>query len=74
MEQDSLKYDCISSRPLPKWLIDQKEGLNTIQPQKIIMKDDKSLQVSFAFTGLFILLIISILTIYTLRKNKKNTI
>jgi len=74
MEQDSLKYDCIRSRHLPKWLIDQKEGLNTIQPQKIIMKDDKSLQVSFAFTGLFILLIISILTIYTLRKNKKNTI
>lgn len=74
MEQDSLKYDSLSSRPLPKWLIDQKEGLNTLQPQKLIMKDDKSLQVSFAVTGLFILLIISILTIYILRKNKKNTI
>ena len=69
-----MKYDTISNRPLPKWLIDQKEGLNTLQPQQIIMKEDKSLQISFVVTGLFILLIITILTIYILRKNKKNTI
>ena len=74
MEQDSLKYDSLSSRPLPKWLIDQKEGFNTLQPQELIMKDDKSLQISFAVTGLFILLIVTILTVYILRKNKKNTI
>lgn len=71
MEQDSLQYDSLANRPLPKWLVNQRDGLNTIQPVKIVMKEDKSLQISFAVTAIFILLIISILTVYILRKYKK---
>lgn len=72
MEKDSLKYDSLGNRPLPQWLIRQKEGLNTYQPEKIVMKEDKSLQVSFIATGIIILLIISILTAYVLgRGNRK---
>lgn len=70
MEQDSLKYDSTGARPLPSWLIRQKEGLNTYTPEKIEMKDDKTLQVSFVVTGAFILLLIGILTIIVLKKFK----
>lgn len=74
MEQDSLKYDStISARPLPQWLINQKEGLNTYQPPKLTMKEDNSLAVSVGITGIFILLFIAILTIYILRKDRKKS-
>lgn len=70
MEQDSLKTDSIPERPLPDWLIRQKEGLNTYQPEKLLMKEDRSLQISAAVTGLIIILIIISITIYILRKRK----
>ena len=72
MLQDSLKYDSLADRPLPQWLINQKAGLNTLQPQKIIMKDDKSLQISFTITVIFVVLIVTIVTVYILRKNKNH--
>ena len=37
------------------------------------MKNDKSLYVSFAITGLFILLVVAVLTIYIVRKNKNHS-
>ncbi len=70
MPQDSLKYDTVPVRPLPDWLVKQKEGLNTYQPEKIVMKEDKSLQTSFFVTGIIILLVIGLLTGYVLRKMK----
>jgi heme/copper-type cytochrome/quinol oxidase subunit 2 len=70
MEQDTLRYDSLENRPLPKWLTDQKEGLNTIQPTKIILKEDKSLSISFVLTGAFIILVVAVLTFYILRKKK----
>jgi hypothetical protein len=70
MVTDSLQYDSLAKRPLPKWLIDQRDGLNAIQPVKMVMKEDKSLQYSFIGTGVFILLVISILTVYFLKKSK----
>jgi heme/copper-type cytochrome/quinol oxidase subunit 2 len=73
MEQDTIRYDSLGNRPLPKWLTDQKEGLTTIQPQKIVMKEDKSMTISFALTGAFILLVVAFLTIYVLRKNKNQS-
>ncbi len=75
MEQDSLKYDStIAARPLPQWLINQKEGLNTYQPAEITMKEDNSLTLSFGLTGLFIVLFIAIVTIYILRKDRKKSL
>jgi heme/copper-type cytochrome/quinol oxidase subunit 2 len=71
MEQDTIKYDSIGARPLPKWLTDQRDGLNTYQPPKLEMKEDKSLSTSFIATGIFIILTVILLTIYFLRKNKK---
>lgn len=73
MDHDTVAYDSVRERPLPKWLTDQRDGLNTIQPVAMKMKDDRSLSVSFALTGAFILLAITILTIYILRKKKNNS-
>jgi len=70
MEQDTLITDSLTSRPLPKWLTDQRDGLNTLQPVKIEMKEDKSLNISLIVTGAFILLVVAVLTIYVLRRNK----
>jgi heme/copper-type cytochrome/quinol oxidase subunit 2 len=70
MQHDTVSYDTMNNRPLPGWLIDQKSGLNTIQPQKIVMKEDNSLKISFIVTAIFIVLVISILTVYFLKKHK----
>jgi hypothetical protein len=73
MVQDTPAYDTIAERPLPKWLTDQRDGLNTYQPVRMEMKEDRSLNVSFAVTGAIILIVIAFLTVYLLRKKKKNT-
>ena len=78
MQPDTLAYDTLSndsldSRPLPKWLIDQKSGLTTIQPEEIVMKEDYSLKISFAVTGIFILVFVTFLTFYFIRKHKNQT-
>ena len=70
MQNDTILYDTLNNRPLPKWLIDQKEGLNTIQPQKIVMKEDNSLKISFIVTTIIILMAVVILTVFFLKKNK----
>ena len=70
MQNDTLKFDTLDKRPLPKWLIDQKAGLTTIQPQKIVMREDRSLKISFIVTAIFILIAVAILTVYFLKKNK----
>ena len=54
MNPDSNTYDSISERPLPKWLINQKEGHCEIKPKEIIMKKDNSLMISFTVTGCII--------------------
>jgi hypothetical protein len=71
MEQDSLKYDSLANRSLPKWLTDQKERLTTVKAEKIVMKQDNSLNTSLLVTGVFILLTVAILSVLILRKKKK---
>lgn len=71
MQDDTIAYDTLSNRPLPKWLTDQKDGITTIQPQKIEMKEDNSLQVSFVATITVILLTIGVLTVFVLRKFRR---
>jgi hypothetical protein len=72
MRQDTIAYDTLEARPLPKWLTDQRDGLNTYQPQKLEMKEDRSIQISLISTGVVILIAVGFLTVYFLRKNKKN--
>jgi hypothetical protein len=74
MQPDTVRYDSLENRPLPKWLIDQRDGLNTYQPEILQMKEDRSLQISFISTGILILLTIVFLTVYFFRKNKKKKI
>jgi len=71
MKNDTIRNDSLEARPLPKWLTNQRDGLNTWQPPKTEMKEDRSLGISMATTGVIILLTITILTIYFLRKNRK---
>lgn len=72
MEKDTIGYDSLEARPLPKWLTNQRDGLNTYQPEVLELKEDNSLEISFAVTGLVILITVIFLTILFLRKNKKN--
>ena len=71
MRQDTIAYDSLNARPLPKWLTDQRDGLNTYQPEKLEMKKDRTLQISLISTGFVILFSVVILTILILRKNKR---
>jgi hypothetical protein len=71
MKTDTLSYDSLESRPLPKWLVDQKTGENTIQPEVLVMKEDHSVNISIAITVIFILLVVALLTLYINRKHKK---
>ena len=71
MQKDTLSYDSLDSRPLPKWLVDQKTGVTTIQPEELVMKEDHSLKISIAVTVIFILLVVALLTLYINRRHKK---
>ncbi len=73
MQEDTLSYDSLDSRPLPKWLIDQKSGITTIEPEEIVMKEDHSLEISFIVTGVFIILLVAFITLY-LNKKRKNQV
>jgi len=70
MEQDTVTYDSLAGRPLPKWLTDQRDGLNSVQIVLPEIKDDRSLETSFVITGVIILVIITLLTVHVIRKNK----
>ena len=72
MQNDTLILDSMAARPLPKWLVDQKAGLHTTQTKQITIKEDHSLSVSLALTGVFILLVVAILNIYIYRKYKNH--
>lgn len=74
MDQDTIQTDTGPEKPLPKWLTDQRDGLNQYRPETIEMKDDRSLPVSFAVTGAIILIVVTILTINILRKKKRNSL
>lgn len=70
MEQDTISYDSTGTRPLPKWLTDQRDGLNSVQIVMPEIKEDRSLEISFVITGVLILLVITFLTVHVIRKNK----
>ena len=70
MQTDTLSYDSLDSRPLPRWLVDQKTGVNTIQPEVLVMKEDHSVNISIAVTVIFILIVVTLLTLYINRKHK----
>lgn len=72
MRQDTIAYDSLEARPLPKWLTDQRDGLNTYQPEVLEMKEDHSIQISLISTGIVILFTVVFLTFYFLRKHKKS--
>jgi len=71
MQHDTLAYDTLDSRPLPKWLTDQKSGLSTMQAEELVMREDNSLKISFFVTGIIILVLVTLLTFYFIRKHKK---
>lgn len=72
MQSDTIAYDTLDGRPLPKWLIDQKTGLTTMQPELLVMREDNSLKISFIVTIGFIILFVAVLTVLLVRKKKNN--
>lgn len=74
MDQDTLNYDTIPERPLPKWLTNQRDGLNTIKPVTKEIREDRSLEVSLLITGFIILLTLFVMTISIVRKNRRKNL
>jgi hypothetical protein len=74
MDQDSITYDSLADRPLPKWLTDRRDGLNTVKPVIKEIKEDRSLDISLVLTVTIILIVITIVTIFILRKKKNDSI
>lgn len=72
MNQDSAINDPLANRPLPQWLINQKEGLCEIQPKEIVMKKSNSLMISSIITGTIILIAFMAFLIYFKRKFREN--
>jgi len=70
MGQDTTQHDSLENRPLPKWLTDQRDGLNQYQPEIKVMKEDRSLNISFMITGVVILIVVVFLTVLVLRKKR----
>jgi len=70
MDQDTIQHDSSENRPLPKWLTDQRDGLNQYQPEIKVMKEDRSLNISFTITGVVILIVVVFLTVLVLRKKR----
>jgi heme/copper-type cytochrome/quinol oxidase subunit 2 len=71
MQDDTAHVDSLAVRPLPRWLTDRKEGLTTYKPREVIIKEDNSLIISVGITGLFVVLVVIILTVYIKKKHKK---
>ena len=70
MDQDTTQYNSTENRPLPKWLTDQRDGLNQYKPEIKVMKEDRSLNISFMITGAVILIVVIILTIMVFRRKR----
>ena len=73
MREDSIVVDSLEIRPLPKWLTDRKEGLTTYKPRQIIIKEDNSLRNSIIVTGLVVVLVVVVLSIYIKGINKRKS-
>ena len=72
MNQDTLQCESVQNRPLPKWLTDQRDGLNQYQPEIKVIKEDRSLGISFITTSAVILIVVFILTILVIRKKRNS--
>jgi len=70
MDQDTIQHDPSENRPLPKWLTDQRDGLNQYQPEIKVLKEDRSLNISFMITGTVILIAVVFLTVLIMRKKR----
>ena len=70
MDQDTTQTNSTEKRPLPKWLTDQRDGLNQYKPEIKVMKEDRSLNISFMITGAVILIVVIILTIMVFRRKR----
>lgn len=71
MLQDTISYDSLDARPLPQWLIKQRDGLNIYEPPKLEMQEDNTLRFSLILTGVIILLVVVLLTIWFFKRYKK---
>lgn len=70
MRNDSILYDSLEARPLPQWLTNQRDGLNTYQPEFLVMKNDPTLNIAIISTGIVIIFAVVFLTIFFIRKYK----
>ena len=67
-----------TSRPLPKWLLEQKERNTdkdvtvTGQTSTMVIEEDNSVLYALGTTGVGVLLIVIIISVLIVRKNRKS--
>ena len=72
MVQDSVKYDSLEIRPLPKWLTDQKARNELAGEKEQFIQKDSSLNIAVGITLLSTFLFVLFLTFWIIkRKNIK---
>jgi len=72
MEQDSIKYDSLEIRPLPKWLTDQKARNELAVEKEQFIREDNSLNIAVGVTLLSAILLVLFFTFRIIkRKNIK---
>jgi len=71
MQEDTIVYDSLAVRPLPKWLTDTKDGVTLKPVPEMKIRNDRTIDISVAFTIGALLLSVVILTIIINRKKNK---
>ncbi len=68
MEQDTIRYDSLEIRPLPKWLTDQKARNELAEKKEQFIQKDNSLNIAMGITVLSTLLLVLLFTFRIIRK------
>ena len=70
MEQDTVRYDSLDNRPLPRWLTDQKAQSLLTQDKEEFIREDPSLYISLGITLFAVLILVLLFTFRILRRKQ----
>ena len=70
MKQDTIRYDSLDNRPLPRWLTDQKAQSQLLEDKESFIREDHSLYISLGVT-IFSVLVLVLLFTFRIIKRKK---
>ena len=69
MEPDTLRYDSLDNRPLPKWLTDHKAQSELAKGKEKLIQKVQSLHIAMGVTVLLILLFVLLFTFRIVKRS-----